>query len=313
MKKLKRDYNRYALYTAAVLLILMIVGSFADLPISRLLYPGHESSFGQFFAAFGELPAFLSMTSGGVLLFFIRDRLRRPLQLLALAGSVVLAVGGIFLAVHEATDSVPAMPSWVALLVAVFLAALCGACLILVTRNCPTKTVFRFLCSLIFCSVMTMLLVNIIKVPWGRARMRLIVATGNETYFTPWWKAGKMLRDKLVADGISSDEFRSFPSGHTACAACSMLLILQPTLGKRFRGKQNVCLICAAVWTLLVAVTRICMGAHFLTDVTMAATIAVVVGGIGIHLFYFDGKFFRFIWNLLFEPAENMQEEAKKE
>lgn len=313
MKKLKRDYRRYAMFAAAALLILMIVGSFADLPISRLLYPGHESSFGQFFAAFGELPAFLSMTSGGILLFFIRDRLRKPLPLLAAIGSAVLVVGGVFLSVHEATDSVPAMPSWVPLLVTVFFAALCGAFLILTTRSCPTKTVFRFVCTLIFCSVVTMLLINVIKVPWGRARMRLIVATGNETYFTPWWKAGKMLRDKLVADGISSDEFRSFPSGHTACAACSLLLILMPTLGKRFRGKQNICVICSAVWTAIVALTRICMGAHFLTDVAMAAIIAMVVGVIGIRLFYFNGKFFRFIWNLLFEPAENVQEETKRD
>ena len=55
MKKLKRTYTRCAGLTALVLLALLIVGSFADLPISRFLYPGHESSFGQFFAAFGQL------------------------------------------------------------------------------------------------------------------------------------------------------------------------------------------------------------------------------------------------------------------
>ena len=53
MKKLKRTYTRCAGLTALVLLALLIAGSFADLPISRFLYPGHESSFGQFFAAFG--------------------------------------------------------------------------------------------------------------------------------------------------------------------------------------------------------------------------------------------------------------------
>lgn len=50
MKKLKRTYTRCAGLTALVLLALLIAGSFADLPISRFLYPGHESSFGQFFA-----------------------------------------------------------------------------------------------------------------------------------------------------------------------------------------------------------------------------------------------------------------------
>ena len=312
MKKLKQKYTRFALIIVAVLVVLMIVGSFLDLKISRLLYPGHESSFGQFFAAFGELPAFLCITSGGVLLFLIRDRLRKPLRMLAAAGAVLLVVGGIFLAVHEATDNVPALPGWVALLVAVFFTAVCGGALILVTRTCPVKTVFRFLCTLVFCAVVTMAVINIIKVPWGRVRMRLIVSTGNESYFTPWWKAGKALRDKLVAEGISADEFRSFPSGHTSCAACSMLLVLLPTLGKQFRGRETGGLIVGAVWTLLVAGSRIFMGAHFLTDVTMAALIAVIVCIIGVNLFYFNGKFFRFLWNLLFEPSENMQEERKK-
>ena len=44
MKKLKRTYTRCAGLTALVLLALLIAGSFADLPISRFLYPGHESS-----------------------------------------------------------------------------------------------------------------------------------------------------------------------------------------------------------------------------------------------------------------------------
>ena len=41
MKKLKRTYTRCAGLTALVLLALLIAGSFADLPISRFLYPGY--------------------------------------------------------------------------------------------------------------------------------------------------------------------------------------------------------------------------------------------------------------------------------
>ena len=79
MKKLKRTYTRCAGLTALVLLALLIAGSFADLPISRFLYPGHESSFGQFFAAFGELPAFALLASCGVrpMCFSAADRAAR--------------------------------------------------------------------------------------------------------------------------------------------------------------------------------------------------------------------------------------------
>ena len=131
MKKLKQTYLRSGRGIGAVLLLLMIVGSVWDLPISKVLYPGRESSFGQFFAAFGELPAFLAMTSAGILLLFNRKRLRKSWNVLFIAASAVLVAGGMFLSIHEARDNVPAMPLWVAALVTVFAAALAGFLLLL--------------------------------------------------------------------------------------------------------------------------------------------------------------------------------------
>ncbi|MCI5993094.1 MAG: phosphatase PAP2 family protein [Clostridiales bacterium] len=308
MKKLKRTYRRCALVVLAVLVILMVVGSFLDLQISKLLYPGHESSLGQFFAAFGELPAFLCFTCAGVLLFLIRGRLRRDWDVLFLITSALLVAFGLVMNIREACDNVPALPAWVAILVTVFAAAVAGAGVVLLTRQCPAKTVLRFLLTLVFVSFVTMVLINVIKVPWSRARMRLLVSTGNDTYFMPWWQLGGALRQRLVGEGISPDEFRSFPSGHTACAACAMLAILLPTLKKQWHDKERVCLIVGALWTLLVAVSRIWMGAHYLTDVTMACLIVLGVSVLGIYLFYFNQKLFRKIWALLAEPAKARQE-----
>ena len=308
MKKLKRTYRRCALVVLAVLVILRVVGSFLDLQISKLLYPGHESSLGQFFAAFGELPAFLCFTCAGVLLFLIRGRLRRDWDVLFLITSALLVAFGLVMNIREACDNVPALPAWVAILVTVFAAAVAGAGVVLLTRQCPAKTVLRFLLTLVFVSFVTMVLINVIKVPWSRARMRLLVSTGNDTYFMPWWQLGGALRQRLVGEGISPDEFRSFPSGHTACAACAMLAILLPTLKKQWHDKERVCLIVGALWTLLVAVSRIWMGAHYLTDVTMACLIVLGVSVLGIYLFYFNQKLFRKIWALLAEPAKARQE-----
>ena len=304
MKQLKRSYSRSARLLLVLLLLLMIVGSVYDFEISSALYPGKESSFGQFFAAFGELPAFLALICAGVLLFRHRGCLRRDWNALFLVAAAGLVLGGIFLSVHEATDNVPAMPSWVPLLVTVFLAVICSAALLLVTSGAQGKTVIRFVLTLIFVCVGTMVLINIIKVPWGRARMRLIASTGNASYFTPWWKAGSALKDQLVAEGVSSDEFRSFPSGHTACAACAMLLVLLPTVSKRFRGKEKRMGLLGCLWTLIVAFSRICMGAHFLTDVTMAWLVTFALTVLGVYLFYFNKKFFQLIWNLISEREE---------
>ena len=141
-----------------------------------------------------------------------------------------------------------------------------------------------------------MLLINIIKVPWGRARMCLIYSTGNDTYFSNWWQAGTALKKKLVADGVSSDDFRSFPSGHTACAACSMLLILLPTLYRRLHNKEKLFMAIGGVWTLAVAVSRLRMGMHFLSDVSVSSLLTIALGAVAVWLFYFNKPFFNKIW-----------------
>ena len=309
MKKLKRTYTRCAGLTALVLLALLIAGSFADLPISRFLYPGHESSFGQFFAAFGELPAFALLASCGVLLIVRRGEFRPELHMILLAFGVCLIAGSVFLSIHEATDNVPALPTAVALLVTLFVDALAAFAFLFMTRGCQAKTLLRFLCTVIFVCVGIMLLINIIKVPWGRARMRLIYSTGNDTYFTNWWQAGTALKKKLVADGVSSDEFRSFPSGHTACAACAMLVALLPTVSKLFKGKEKRLGLLGCLWTAIVAFSRLRMGAHFLTDVTMAWLVTLGLTALGVYLFYFNKKFFQFVWNLISEREEQSYEQ----
>lgn len=199
----------------------------------------------------------------------------------------------------------PAMPLWVAALVTVFAAALAGFLLLLGTEGCQTKTILRFILVLAFISIGMMIVINVIKIPWGRPRMRLLLATGNESYFQPWWKLGGSLKAKLIAEGVASDEFRSFPSGHTGCAACAMLAILLPTVCKRLRGKERLCLIIGAVWTAVVAFSRLMMGAHFLTDVTAATAITLGIAWLGIWLCYFNGKFFRLVWGLVSEPTAN--------
>ena len=300
MKRLKAIYSRNARIVCAVLLILMLVGSFFDLPISRFLYPGHESSIGQFFAAFGEMPCHLLICCAGTLLFFIRSKLREDWNVLFILGSAALFLMGIAIGVYEAKDNVAALPTWVAVLVMTFFAVLSSFGVLVLSRGCSVRTVLRFIITVVFVTVGTMAVVNLVKMPWARPRMRLITVTGNESYFMQWWKiGGGGLKEKLVAEGVPVSEFRSFPSGHSACAACAMLAILLPTLSRRWRGSERTCMLVGAGWTFVVALSRICMGAHFLTDVTAAALITLVIAVVGVRLVYFNQKVFNWIWHLV--------------
>lgn len=312
MKQIRQTYLRSMYITLAVLVLFMIAGSIWDLQISKWLYPGHENSFGQFFAAFGELPAFLALTCSGALLLVYRERINPAWSALIAACGAALIVMGLVLCVHEATDNVQALPVWVALLVALFTAAISAAGIIYYARGASAKTVVRFVLTLAVVSIGTMLIINIVKVPWGRARMRLIVQTGNDSYFSPWWQAGSELKKKLVADGVSSDEFRSFPSGHTACAACAMLLALLPTLKKGAEKRIRLLYVIGCGWCAVTAFTRLHMGAHFLTDVTMAWLIALGMCVLSVYLFYFNKKFFARLWTFVSESPNPFAMKKKK-
>ena len=148
MKRLKRTYSRCALWTLAALLLCMIAGSFFDLPLSKLLYPGHENSLGQFFAAFGELPAFLALTCSGCLLLVYRERINPSWSALTAVCGAALILMGLVLNIREASDNVPDMPVWVSILVTVFAAAATGAGRIAGTVSvngyCQTETEYLF-------------------------------------------------------------------------------------------------------------------------------------------------------------------------
>ena len=101
--------------------------------------------------------------------------------------------------------------------------------------------------------------VNIFKVYWGRVRFRDMLDDFSK--FTPWY----------LLQGNTGNT--SFPSGHTADAWAIIVLTL-------FISKEKIklyrsALIAAIVWGTLVAISRVVIGAHFASDVTVGAAITI--------------------------------------
>ncbi|MDE6060839.1 MAG: phosphatase PAP2 family protein, partial [Clostridia bacterium] len=66
-----------------------------------------------------------------------------------------------------------------------------------------------------------------------------------------------------------TDAFKSFPSGHTCSAGTIYALIMIPTLfgynGKKEKlGATIACWVVPIVYTMLVAISRIMVGAHYM-------------------------------------------------
>lgn len=132
-----------------------------------------------------------------------------------------------------------------------------------------------FTAAVIGVGVMTaqLLTVDIMKNLWGRVRFRDLLSSGSCDDFTAWF----------VINGKNGN--KSFPSGHTAGAGMSYLLMLLPFIDKKREKYRAVYFWCPFIYTSAVALTRLVMGAHYLSDVTVGGVIAFSCVLVGIKVY----------------------------
>jgi len=264
--------KRALISTALILLGCMVTGSFADYPISKVLYD-QSNPFGRFFAAFGEYPAALGFAAAGAMLLAARNREKRLKGILQiLAGCWFILSGAAMAAMLPKGYLV--IPTWLSVGIGLTCTGLTVWGTLHLCNGADRSAAIRVAVTVLLVIFTDIILVNIIKIPWGRARMRL-VAVDERAYFMPWWQMGSGLKETLVTAGVAAEEFKSFPSGHTANASTLMLLCLGPMLQSRLVKKQTLLFGIGLAWTTLVALSRIMMGAHYLTDTTVGFAIGL--------------------------------------
>lgn len=270
--------GRRILYGAlGVALAWMALGSFVDYPLSCALY-NESNPFAMFFAAYGELPATLGWVAAGSLFLYGHNRNNKLFGVIQVADGICLILLGTVMACLMPTLYLPVKT---AILTVIGLAL--SVCTVVVTcrlaHNADRAMVIRVAVAVFLVILCELLVVNFIKVPWGRPRMRL-VANNPEACFLSWWQLGGALKDRLVAAGVAAEEFKSFPSGHTANAATMLLLGLIPYLKPQLQRFEHAFIAVGFAWTAVVAFTRIVMGAHYLTD----TVVGFLVGFLSVYV-----------------------------
>ncbi|MGN1377919.1 MAG: phosphatase PAP2 family protein, partial [Dorea sp.] len=74
-----------------------------------------------------------------------------------------------------------------------------------------------------------------------------------------------------------SDVYASFPSGHAMNSAAVILLILFPEFIPGLQGKDNILRTIAYGWMIMVGYSRVMMGAHFASDVTVGILLSLLL------------------------------------
>ncbi len=275
--------KKNCLLIGGLLCILMVIGSFFDFQISMQLF-NIDSLFGMLLASYGQLPAMLCVSVAGMLLIKISKGQKKIVVILSYLFGILFNIFAIMGITMDPMLYIPHMSIVLSVMIAVIIVGVIDFIIWKLTQNANREQVKKVIILFLGVMFLEIIIINVIKIPWGRPRMRMI--TAQNQVFQPWWVIGSSMKDHLMSLGIAAEEFKSFPSGHSANAACAMMLGVLPVICQKLKGKENLLSFIGIMLTLTVAFSRIIMGAHFLTDVTVGMSVTFLIEIIFVNLLW---------------------------
>ena len=281
---MQKRINFSIFVVSAILIALTIFGSVFDLEIANAIYIGQtpsENLFGIIVSYIGIIPTFVGWSFLGASILCLSKKQvenpakRRWLTVLALLLFVIsffyfcttLYVSNLnAFEVHFAV----AYPVGSAIL---FVAAYFGYKL---SQKSEDSELLKKTLFLVAISLVTLLIISATKEFMCRPRFRFVLAADNVEYFKNWWQSGREIKTSLGM-GIESDEFASLPSGHSAYSMFAIFMF--PALSEYIRGVKKFKIYLFGLgfaWWVITALSRLTLGAHYLTDVTIAGLVTIL-------------------------------------
>ncbi|MBE7091266.1 MAG: phosphatase PAP2 family protein [Clostridiales bacterium] len=273
---------RIAFVTVAILLaVLTVCGSFFDYEIANAVYLGQsfkENPFGIIFAFIGVIPTFVGWSFLGASTWYlaksqVKSKAKRG-YLIAFATLLFLLSFFFFCnTLMMVNASAFAVHFLIAYPVGMLCIAGAGYLGYFLTKKSQNPKLLEKVLFLSLVSVVTMIVIMATKGIMDRPRFRFVKETGHTEFFKNWWQKGSALKSGFPA---VSDEFSSLPSGHSAYAMFAVILF--PALAEfipQLQRRKPLLSVCGLLWWALTAFSRLTVGAHYLTDVSIAALITL--------------------------------------
>ncbi len=286
---------RYPLIAAiAVFVILLGFGSVYDLQIAQGIYStgGFARGFGMVMAAFSMYLgyAIYAIFAGAMFHSALKLEWKKWIKVVLIILSVLSYAASVYFSgkepfsVNGYNNKSLAWLGYVIGVVVNFGFSVGGW---FISKKINDKVLVKVILIVLACIVFSMLAgLQGLKAIFHRPRFRYLV---NEELmgFTPWWKATsnyKELLERFSAEHayITKEEFKSFPSGHAGVSCTIMMLAaFLPLFGKNVAKWQLPAFIFGFIWSLLVCLSRMIVGAHYLSDVSMGCIINLLCFFVG--------------------------------
>ena len=281
--------GRIAVCMAVFFAITFAIGTFFDHPIAAAIFSG------------GNIPALIVSSLGiyvfcGAFSFYFGAALSQSMKIandfkrtiycsfIIFFGVIVMTVaGGSLLDINNLGGIFPEIRRTIPQMIIVFLFVFFPIAVLgfLLGRRNNDPTLGRRIVLILNCMAVMFIIYEIIKTGLPRPRFRLIQEHIDGVDFHAWYDPIKNKDELIETFGIYSDNFKSFPSGHTANAILSIAIL--PGLAAvvpALRNKKKVLFVAGFVFGFLVLASRMVLGAHFLSDVSCGGFIASVMSAV---------------------------------
>ena len=266
------------LIALGVALIGVLFGSFFDLQISQAI-ANPKNGFALFISAIMPTIGFaiVAAMGGGFIALIIKGKYHIALKVLfgvlaaACFGVSIFYPGGEYFGINGFYG---AAPEWVGYLIVIIPEAAAAFGGYHLFKDCKNENIWIVMCAVIVMLLLALLAtIPTIKDNMHRPRYRALIAYEGISFHN-WWEPFKGYN--LVKDAYPHDNFKSFPSGHTAETSIVLAgVVFLPLVNDKYEKQQLTLFIAGCCFILLIALARIMAAAHFLSDVSWGATILI--------------------------------------
>ena len=281
--------SHVSISVAVVLLVaLTACGSIWDLKIANVTYISQmpsENIFGIIFSYIGIIPTFVGWSFlGASILYLSRKQIASATKRRCLmAFAILLFVLSFFYFCNSLyLSNANAFKVHFVVAYSIGIAVICAAAYLgyKLSKKSDDAELLKKTLFLAAVSLLTLLIISVTKKLMCRPRFRFVLSTDNVEYFKSWWQSGRAVRESLGTD-VVTDEFASLPSGHSAYSMFAIFLF--PALSDyvhKLKKFKIYLFVLGFVWWALTAFSRMTVGAHYLTDVTIAGLVTIGAYGI---------------------------------
>lgn len=244
--------NQLLLFFFSIWGILAVVFAFTDLAISQKFANLH-SGWAAFMEDYGQLPGALVAFVGSSTLLAIY-KLNRNLK--SVWGMVGLSVLTLLIGLMFWVDALGAQNGEINISLGLILAVIMTGAAQYILRRLRSEDLVQFkpiaTIAVVLLFAAGIATVWAIKIPWGRWTYRDILEVGDLSLFTRWY----------LPQG--NNGHHSFISGHTAMGFSVLPIVL---LFRKNKTQYLIAWALALAWGVIVAASRVVIGAHFAADV----------------------------------------------